>query len=88
MSAKIEKKTAGRPPVPTASLKTKPNITISNQLQQEAQEAAAALGIGYSEWVARAMQRQIAIDQEFLARKLSVKRFTDDDEADQLKSKS
>jgi len=59
-----KKKPKGRPPATKASLKTKPNISVSNRLQDEAREIAAKLDMGYSEWVARAMERQIARDAE------------------------
>jgi hypothetical protein len=59
-----KKKPKGRPPASKASLKTKPNISIANRLQWEAQEVASKLDMGYSEWVSRAIERQIARDAE------------------------
>ena len=61
-----KKKPAGRPKASKASLKTKPNISIMNRLQWEAMDVAERLEMGYSEWVTRAIERQIGIDQNKL----------------------
>jgi hypothetical protein len=50
----------GRPP--SGKKSSKPGITISDSLQEEAKIAAENRGMGYSEFVAMALNRQIAID--------------------------
>jgi hypothetical protein len=64
MKDKPEKKPKGRPLSTEASLKTTPNITVANRLQWEARALATKMGMGFSEWVARAIERQLVRDGE------------------------
>lgn len=64
MEKKAEQKKIGRPSIPESRKKVKPSITLDPKLLQEAKAKAASMEMGLSEWVTRALHRQIGRDED------------------------